>query len=100
MFAKHVFVAVLTLAAATAFAQQGEVNKRIENQKDRIEAGVDQGQLTDKEAARVERHDKEIHAQEKKDRKENGGNLTNKEKAQLNRELNRNSRQIHRARHN
>ena len=100
MFVRPAFIAVLTLSAATAFAQQGEVNKRIENQKDRIEAGEAKGQLTDNEADHLERHDKNIHAQEKKDRQENGGTLTPKEKKRLNRELNRNSRQIHRARHN
>ena len=101
MFARHAFVAVLTLsAAATAFAQQGEVNKRIENQADRIQAGQADGQLTDKQADHLEKNDAKIHAQEKQDRAQNGGNLTNNEKAQLNRELNRNSRQIRRARHN
>ena len=79
---------------------RGEVNKRLENQKDRIQAGIADDQLTKREAKRVERNDKKIHTQEKKDRQENGGNLTNKEKRQLNRELNRNSREIARERHN
>ena len=100
MFQKHVLVAVLTLSATAAFAQQGEVNKRIENQQDRIQAGEQQGQLTDKQAGHLEANDKKVARQERKDRKNNGGTLTDKEKAQLNRELNRNSRQIHRARKN
>ena len=100
MFAKHLFAAVLTLSATAAFAQQGEVNKRIENQADRIQAGEASGQLTDKEADHLEKNDAKIHRQEKRDRKANGGNLTNKEKARLNRELNRNSRQIRRAKKN
>ena len=110
MFTKHILAAAATLLfAGAAYAQElatppehprGEVNRRIENQKDRIEAGIADDQLTKREAARVERHDKKIHAQEKKDRQKNGGNLTNKEKRQLNRELNRNSREIHRERHN
>ena len=110
MFRTHVLVIASVLAlSGAAYAQdsttppehpKGEVNKRLENQKDRIQDGVADDQLTSREAKRVERHDKEIHKQEKKDRQENGGNLTDKEKAQLNRELNRNSRQIHRAKHN
>jgi type IV pilus biogenesis protein CpaD/CtpE len=110
MFTKHILAAAAAtlLVACAAYAQdttpaeppRGEVNRRIENQKDRIEAGVADDQLTRREAARVERHDKRIHAQEKKDRQANGGNLTTKEKRQLNRELNRNSREIARERHN
>jgi hypothetical protein len=111
MFTTHVLAAAAATLLFTggAYGQdtttppehpKSEVNKRIENQKDRIEAGVADDQLTRREAARVERHDKQIHAQEKKDRQENGGNLTNKEKRQLNRELNRNSREIARERHN
>ena len=74
MFVRTIATIVFaTGLAGTAYAQQGEVNKRIEAQKDRIEAGVENGQLTRREAARVERHDKEIKAQEKKDRQENGG---------------------------
>ncbi len=97
-----------TLWAGAALAQnaappdhaKGEINRRIENQQDRIQGGVADDQLTNGEAARVERHDNEIHAQERQDRQQNGGNLTNTDKRQLNRELNRNSRQIHRERHN
>ena len=112
MFTKHILAAAATLLfAGAAYAQaqepatppehpRGEVNRRIENQKDRIEAGIADDQLTKGEARRLERHDKKIHAEEKKDRQENGGDLTNKEKKQLNRELNRNSRESHRARHN
>ena len=110
MFTKHILAgAAALLFAGAAYAQdtttppeqpKGEINRRIENQKDRIQAGVADDQLTKREAARVERHDKEIHKQEKKDRQENGGNLTKKEKRQLNRELNRNSREIARERHN
>jgi hypothetical protein len=101
MFVRTIATIVLaTGLAAPAYAQQGEVNKRLEAQKDRIQAGVADDQLTKREAARAERHDKTIHAQEKKDRQENGGTLTPAEKAKLNRELNRNSREIRRARHN
>jgi hypothetical protein len=109
MFTRTVFVilAGASLCAATASAQDPSappvdrptVNERLENQKDRIQAGVADDQLTKREAARAAKHDKAIHAQEKKDRQENGGNLTNKEKQQLNRELNRNSREIARERH-
>jgi hypothetical protein len=41
-----------------------------------------------------------FHAQKKKDRQANGGTLTPQEKRQLSRELNHNSREIRRAKHN
>jgi hypothetical protein len=100
-------IAGLGLCAPIASAQtttpeqpKGEVNKRLENQKDRIQAGVKDGQLTKGETKHLVRQDKAIHAQEKADRQFNGGTLTKGEKKQLNRELNKTSRQIHRARHN
>ena len=76
------------------------VNQRLENQKDRIQAGKQDDQLTKGEATRLRADDAAIHAQEKVYRQANDGKLTPGEKQQLNRELNRNSRQIYRARHN
>jgi hypothetical protein len=100
-------LAGLGLTAPMASAQtttpeqpKGEINKRLENQKDRIQAGVKDDQLTKGETKRLVTEDKEIHAQEKADRAANDGHLTNGEKKQLNRELNSTSRQIYRARHN
>ena len=75
MFTKHILAAAAAtlLVAGAAYGQdttppehpRGEVNRRIENQKDRIEAGVADDQLTKREAARVVRPAKEIHTQEK-----------------------------------
>jgi hypothetical protein len=100
-------IAGLAFSAPVASAQtttperpKGEVNKRLENQKDRIQAGVRDGQLTKRETERLVTEDKAIHAQEKADRQANSGKLTRGDKKQLNRELNKTSRQIHRARHN
>jgi hypothetical protein len=76
------------------------VNQRLENQRDRIQAGKQDDQLTKGEATRLRADDAAIHAQEKVYRQANDGKLTTGEKKQLNRELNRNSRQIYRARHN
>ena len=111
MFGKCVLAAAaaVALSAGVASAQdqttaasqpKGEVNQRLENQKDRIQAGVKDGQLTKGEAALARDNDRVVHAEERADRQKNGGNLTNKEKKQLNRQLNRNSRLIHRERHN
>jgi hypothetical protein len=76
------------------------VNQRLENQHDRIQAGTRDDQLTRNERTRLRASDAAIHAQERVYRRANDGKLTRSEKHQLTRELNRNSRQIYRARHN
>ena len=87
------------LACCTAASAQ-TVNQRLENQRDRIQAGIADDQLTKGEATRLKADDAAIHAEEKVDRNANGGTLTTGERKQLNRQLNRNSRRIARARHN
>ena len=76
------------------------VNQRLENQKDRTQAGTKDDQLTKGERTQLRANDAAIHAQEKVYRQAHDGKLTPAEKKQLNAELNRNSRQIARARHN
>jgi len=76
------------------------VNQRLENQRDRIQAGRQDDQLTRGEATRLRADDAAIRAQERVYRRANGGTLTKGERRQLNRELNHTSRQIHRDRHN
>jgi len=76
------------------------VNQRLENQRDRIQAGRQDDQLTKGEATRLRADDAAIRAQERVYRRANGGTLTKGERRQLNRELNHTGRQIHRDRHN
>jgi hypothetical protein len=76
------------------------INQRLENQHDRIQAGTKDGQLTKAERTRLRADDAAIRAQEKIYRQANDGKLTNSERRQLTRELNRTSRQIYRARQN
>ena len=76
------------------------VNQRLENQKDRIQNGTKDDQLTKSERTHLRANDAAIHAQEKVYRKANDGKLTTGERKQLNRELNQNSRKIYRDRHN
>jgi hypothetical protein len=75
------------------------INQRLENQHDRIQAGTKDDQLTKAERTRLRANDAAVRAQEKVYRQANDGKLTKTEKQQLNRELNRSSRQIYRARH-
>ena len=98
----------LTLVAAMASAQTATtpdqkpmtVNQRLENQQDRIQAGIKDDGLTKREATHLRADDAAIKAQERVYRRANDGTLTTGEKKQLTRELNRNSRDIYRARHN
>jgi hypothetical protein len=98
---------MLSLAAPSlSFAQTdpghprvNEVNQRLENQQDRIDAGVKDGQITPKAAAADEKRDANIAKTEAKDEAKNGGHLTKKEQRHLNKRLNHNSKKIHNQRH-
>jgi hypothetical protein len=79
---------------------KSEVGKRAENQQDRIAQGIKSGQLTAGEAAHLEGHEAAINREVHNDRVANGGTLTSAEKAQVNRQQNRMSRNIYRDKHN
>jgi len=79
---------------------KSEVGKRAENQQDRIAQGIKSGQLTAGEAANLETKEARINKEVRNDRKANGGKLTQQEKAQVNRQQNKTSRQIYRDKHN
>ena len=79
---------------------KSEVGKRAENQQDRIAKGIKTGHLTSGEASHLENNEAKINKEVRNDRAANGGKLTQQERAQVNRELNRTSRQIYRDKHN
>ena len=79
---------------------KSEVGKRAENQQDRIAQGVKSGQLTAGETAHLESGESKINKEVSNDRKANGGKLTPEERKQVNRQQNRESRQIYRDKHN
>jgi hypothetical protein len=81
-------------------ADRPTINQRLENQRDRIHAGTKDDQLTRGERSHLRANDAAIRAQARVYRRANGGTLTKGERHQLTRELNRNSRQIYRDRHN
>lgn len=58
-------LAVVALAAFPAAAQTA-IEKRQERQEQRIENGIESGQLTEKEAARLEKRQDEIEADKQK----------------------------------
>jgi len=76
-----------------------EVDQRLENQQDRIDAGVNKGQINAKQEARDNARDTRVAQQLSADEAKNGGKITKGEQRRLNRELNRNSRRIYKQRH-
>lgn len=87
------------LLVGTAFAQD-KIQDRKENQQDRIANGVKNGTLTPHETANLEKKESNLNKETRQDRKQNGGNLTNKQKAQVNRQQNRLSKNIYKDKHN
>ena len=102
---KAAVIAVALAFAGSAFAQTTTppaaatpgIDKRQENQQKRIDAGVKSGQLTDREAARLEK--RETKLQKDKEKAQADGVVTKKERKQLNREANRDSKAITREKH-
>lgn len=103
-----VLVAPSALFAGPAHAQStnvpgrprvNEVNRRLDHQQHRIDAGVANGTITPAQAARDERRDAAIAQRASVDEARHGGHLTAGETRRLNQAENRNSRAIHRQRH-
>ncbi len=90
-------VLVLTFAVPALGA---EVDRREARQQQRIAEGVENGSLTPRETAKLERREARIHNEIQRDRAANGGHLTPAERAKINRQQNRTSRAIYRMKHN
>jgi hypothetical protein len=82
--------------AGAAFAQSGTVQRDV-NQQQRIEQGLQSGQLTTREAARLEHEQSAVEREQARALRD--GKLTPAEKARLAREQNRVSRDIYREKH-
>ncbi|MGA2710719.1 MAG: hypothetical protein ACLQJ0_06425 [Steroidobacteraceae bacterium] len=103
---------VLIGSGGTAFAQSApgvpdpghprvnEVQQRIDNQQSRVDKGISDGQINAKQAA----HDDAKLGREQnslnQDEAKNGGHITKGEQNNLNKRLNKGSKQIYRQRHN
>ena len=100
---KNFFLTVATaglLIGTTGIASADDlIHDRKENQQDRIGQGVKNGTLSPKETSNLEHKEAGLNKEIRTDRKANGGNLTNKQKAQVNRQQNRLSRNIYRDKH-
>jgi len=97
-YGKLLAAALIVSISIPAFA--AEVDHRQANQQARIAEGMEHGQLTPHETARLERREVRTHREIRHDREVNGGRLTRHERAKINREQNRTSRRIYAAKHN
>lgn len=92
-----VLLGALTLPAFAQTPATPNLDKREANQQRRIDQGVQSGQLTPREAARLERREAKLNADEAKAKAD--GVVTPKERARLQAEANHNSRAIAREKH-
>ena len=96
----HAIAATLALAfGAGAFAQTAtpKLDQRQANQEKRIEQGVASGQLTPRETTRLEKREGKLQADKLNAKAD--GKVTAAERRKLQREANRDSRAIHRQKH-
>ena len=77
-----------------------EVNQREANQQRRLNQGVQSGQLTPQENANLQKRETALQTRENKMIARDGGKLTKRDQHRLNRQENRDSRAIHRKKHN
>ncbi len=89
---------IMAAGAALAGTSDPVIQQREANQEGRIEQGIKSGQLTPKEAGRLEAQQARI--QQREERMKSDGNLTAGERKRLTREQNRASRNIYRKKHN
>ena len=100
MFTRALLVSLIAAAAAVPVSAQTATpgaDARQERQQQRIDQGVASGELTQREANRLERQQDRIQGMEEKAKAD--GVVTKQERKQLNRAQNRASRNIAREKH-
>lgn len=76
-----------------------QVNHREQNQQKRIANGVKNDKLTPGQTAKLEKGQQRLQNNEKRDMAKDNGHLTKANQKQLNKEANRQSKQIHKDKH-
>lgn len=94
-----VLCAALSPMTSMAAARQ-TINQRLQNQQARINQGIRSGELTRKEAGNLEAKEARIKNNERFDRKADNGKLTSTQRASLEKQLNKSSRNIYKDKHN
>ena len=77
-----------------------EVNQREENQQKRIANGINNGTMSPRETANVEKREASVQKQEQNDMAKHNGHLTKVEQRQLNQRQNHISHSIYKDKHN
>ena len=95
---KWLAVAALVVAMAPVSGLAQGINERERNQQQRIRQGIRSGELTHREALRLEREQARIKLAEARARR-SGGEFTLRERARIQRELNQSSRRIRGQKH-
>lgn len=90
-------LAAFALASAANAQNPADTTQRDVNQQNRIEQGLQSGQLTTKEAGRLEREESHIDKMESNALKD--GKMTNAEKARIERAQNKASNDIYKEKH-
>jgi len=100
-------VLATSLLSSAAFAQTvtptdvpghprvNEIDQRDANQQNRINAGVADGQINAKQAARDDSRLQKVDQKLSADEAKHGGHITKSEQRKLNKSLNKNSKHIH-----
>lgn len=83
-------------APVPGHARVNEIDQRLENQQKRIDNGVAAGTINAKQEARDEKADAKVSTELSKDEAKNGGHITKAEQVKMNRQLDHNSKRIHR----
>jgi len=76
-----------------------EVNKREQNQQNRIAKGIQNGKLNSQQAANLEKRETSVQNREQKDMAAHNGHLTKAEQRGINRQQNRISKSIYKDKH-
>jgi hypothetical protein len=96
---KHIVFAALVAAALPVAAQTStpRIDQREVNQQGRIEQGINSGQLTPKETAKLEKGEAKIDKMEAKAKSD--GTVTAKERKKLTKAQNKESKKIYKEKH-
>ena len=94
---KQLLVVGLALSLFAASAEAGRGNKRERSQQNRIQQGVQSGELTKREAAKLNAG--QNHIDQLQDQAKSDGNVSYKEKHQIEKAQDRQSKKIYRQKH-